>query len=217
MIQNIIDIFKKYILLIEPDRDVSPKNILILGGSYFIGKAVVDKLITIPGINLHIANRDTRGIIYPHSKKIKLDRNIASSCKQLKEYKFDLTIDFSCYSTKQLKNTLAYLRTKRYIFLSSSASGMKDTTNSWYEYGKQKWDCEQIVIKKFPNHLIIRPCYVLGEGDYLDRFRRDEKYNLYYMKNSDDILKTYIEVGVLANTIVNMVKFPITGLMRLGY
>jgi len=217
MIQNIIDIFKKYILNMGPYRDGGPKNILILGGSYFIGKAVVDKLITVPNTNLYIANRDTRGHMYLNSKKIKLDRNIASSCQQLQKFKFDLTIDFSCYNTMQLQNTLAHLNTKRYIFISSGFAELVDKNNSHYEYGMQKKNCEQIVINAFQNHLIIRPGYVVGKGDYLDRFRKDEKYNLYYLKEDNTLLTNYIEVNVLANTIVNMAKFPITGLMRVGY
>ena len=118
---------------------------------------------------------------------VKIDRNIESSCEILKNYSFDLIVDFSCYNPQQFKNTLKYLKYNKYIYISTMSVHEQniiqnpDLNNDYHNYCVQKFLIEKFITEtQIKNCLIIRPCAIYGDDDYTNRFYK--KYDEYYWK-----------------------------------
>jgi hypothetical protein len=180
-------------------------NILILGGSKFVGKNFVEYISYNNDYNLTLANR---GIT--KTTDIIINRDEEKGCINLKDKKYDIIIDFSCYNLNQFKNTFKYLKFDKYIFISSSAvSGIPFTNVSpdMYEmaqYAYKKKECEEYIINNIEKYLIFRPCYIVGENDYTNRFyKKDGKY---YWNNGLE-LTYYIESKNLARLIHDNIFF----------
>jgi nucleoside-diphosphate-sugar epimerase len=175
-------------------------KILILGGTLFIGKRFVE-LIQNKNYNITLANRGVSGKV-----DIKIDRNNAESCKNLNNSYFDIVVDFSGYNPEQLINVVSNIRFNKYIFISTSGVaflpfrnvGPEDYEMAAYIFNKKK--CEDYIIENISNYNIIRPCYVVGKGDYTERFYKNG--SKYFWKNGKE-LDFYIEVTDLNNIILD--------------
>ena len=175
-------------------------KILILGGTLFIGKRFVE-LIENKNYNITLANRGVSGKV-----DIKIDRNNSESCKNLNNSYFDIVVDFSGYNPEQLINVISNIRFNKYIFISTSGVaflpfrnvGPEDYEMAAYIFNKKK--CEDYIIENISNYNIIRPCYVVGEGDYTERFYKNG--SKYFWKNGKE-LDFYIEVTDLNNIILD--------------
>lgn len=164
------------------------KKVLILGGSYFIGKRLVE-IIDKKEYEISVLNRATKenqnSNKYEH---IKADRNDRESLQKLKGKKYDIVFDISGLEKNQVKNTIDIVEPKNiglYVFLSSSAvysdkekRPFSETTllggNSvWGAYGENKIDCENYVQsihkKSGMPFTIVRPPYVYGKWNYVYR------------------------------------------------
>jgi nucleoside-diphosphate-sugar epimerase len=179
-------------------------NILILGGSKFVGKNFVEYISKNNQFNLSLANR---GAIKTPNIVINRDNQLA--CSDLSAQEYDVVIDFSCYNLDQFKNTYKFLKFNKYIFISTSAvEGIpfQNVGPDMYEmvnYAYAKKECEDFIINNIKNYSIIRPCYIVGEGDYTNRFYK--KNNKYYW-NNDLELTYYIEVNALSEVIFNEIN-----------
>ena len=97
------------------------ERILILGGTNFIGRYLVEKLIEMNTYDLTLLNRgQTNSDLFPKLKTIISDRN-HEDIKKAINGNWDYVIDVSCYHPNDLKNTLACLNDnlERYIFIST--------------------------------------------------------------------------------------------------
>lgn len=109
-------------------------KILVLGGTYFIGKHLVEKLIR-QDVYPTLLNRGTKNP-FPELETIKADRHEKDKMKEvLKNKTFDIIIDICGYVLKDIKITLDSLdcKIKQYIFLSSAAAEYQRT-----QYGIDK-------------------------------------------------------------------------------
>ena len=82
-----------------------PKNILILGGSRFIGYLMLSELIK-EGHNITIFNRQLRIPPGPFPKSVKLikgDRNCPQDLEFLSNKKYEAIIDISGYTPSHVK------------------------------------------------------------------------------------------------------------------
>jgi len=179
-------------------------NILILGGSQFVGKNFVDYASVNSDFNLILANR---GII--KSPNIVINRDNEKDCSNLKNKEYDTVIDFSCYNLNQFKNTHGSLKFNKYIFISTSAVEaipFQNVSPDMYEmvrYAHNKKECEDFIINNIKNYSIIRPCYIVGKDDYTNRFyKKDDKY---YWNNGLE-LTYYIEAETLSKLIFNEIN-----------
>lgn len=183
-------------------------NILILGGSKFVGKNFADYVSTNSNHNIILANR---GIAKTPDTIINRDNE--KDCINLKNKEYDTVVDFSCYDLNQFKNTYKFLKFNKYVFISTSAvEGIpfQNVSPDMYEmvnYAYAKKQCEDFIINNIKNYSIIRPCYIVGEGDYTNRFYK--KNNKYYW-NNDLELTYYIEVNALSEVIFNQISNPNT-------
>jgi len=175
-------------------------KVLILGGTLFVGKHFVNYLKD-KNYDVTLANRGISG-----KADIKIDRNNSNTCKNLNNNYYDIIIDFSCYNLDQLTNVLSYVKFYKYIFISTSGVDFLPFHNvapEYYEmamYIFNKKKCEDYILKNIFNYTIIRPCYIVGDGDYTNRFYKNE--NKYYWNNGQE-LTFYIEVNQMSELIFN--------------
>lgn len=97
------------------------KKILILGGTQFIGRSIVERLQSYPGFELTLFNRGkTQGHLFPDLHKLKGDRE-TDDVHQLAGKDWDLVIDVSSYYPDSLRKILAVLPSgvKKYILIST--------------------------------------------------------------------------------------------------
>ena len=156
------------------------KKVLILGGTQFIGRYLVEQLLKRSDIELTLFNRQqTNQHLFTDTKKIKGDRNTINN-QSFTEFNYDLIVDLSCYYPDQLKQTLKYVprSLSNYIFISTCSvydneidqSELRDETatllscneeeakdSTAQTYGKRKVACEKILMNSSINYSILRP------------------------------------------------------------
>lgn len=104
------------------DRFANSKNVLVLGGTRFMGIRLVEKLIEKNNF-VTIANRGTRTDKYGKKvERIIYDRLDEKTVKNVFEgKKYDVVFDTSAYSSIAVKNVLDYIECSRYVQVSSVA------------------------------------------------------------------------------------------------
>lgn len=186
------------------------KNILILGGTGFVGRILSEKLSQ-TGHTVTLFNRGKRNPnLFPEFNKIKGDRN-TEDIFQIATGKWDVVIDFSGFFPDNIEAIAGLLKGSagRYIFISSASvydvahpSGISYPIKEdfhllpcTYEqridkhpfnfYGNKKAECERVLFKTdWLDVIIFRPALIYGRYDPTDRFY----YWLYRAKNADEIL-----------------------------
>ena len=187
------------------------KTVLIIGGTRFVGRIVVEKLLeTVSDYKITIFNRGiSNKILFQNEETIEFiygDRE-TKDIAQLFNRKWDIVIDFMGYFPDTLAYMLRHMHQNigRYIFISTisvydlidalsipiTEQGKlltwieKDRTNtSWSSYGQRKIACEEEIQKyKQLDHVILRPSLIYGKHDYTDRFY----YWLYKIKNKETL------------------------------
>ncbi|MBQ3438006.1 MAG: SDR family oxidoreductase [Fusobacterium sp.] len=195
-------------------------QILVMGGNQFLGKTLVEKLLK-QNHKVFVLNRGNRenpvGTIH-----LKADRNNISEIKEiLNSLKFDIIIDVSAYTAEQVKNLYSNLKGKfkQYILISSASiynsiedfpvnekSKVGENIN-WGDYSKNKYLAEKEVEKMEENFTILRPFYIYGIGNNLDReqyiFSRLENNLPIYLPNDG---KNKLQFGYI-DDLVNLIIF----------
>ncbi|MBM6619366.1 SDR family oxidoreductase [Bacillus suaedaesalsae] len=165
-------------------------NILILGGTKFLGRHLVEESLK----RGHEVSIFTRGItnsdLFPEVEKLVGDRD--GNLESIKGRKWDAVIDTSGYVPRNVRDSAAILAANcnLYTFISTISvyqdftkvgisegddiaqledEGIEEITGE--TYGPLKALCEQEVMAIFPDkHLIIRPGLIVGPYDPTDRF-----------------------------------------------
>ncbi|WP_353097335.1 NAD-dependent epimerase/dehydratase family protein [Tissierella praeacuta] len=165
------------------------KKVLIMGGSYFIGKKIADVFYE-NKYEVFILNRGTKKQNYENIYNLICDRNDSKQMeKVLSEYRFNIVIDVSGLNKDQaeiLYKSIEREELETFIFISSSAvydvnslkvpfkesDPLKENTY-WTSYGKNKIESETYYTENFKNSSInlifLRPPYVYGENNYAQR------------------------------------------------
>lgn len=170
-------------------------KILVLGGTRFVGRAIVEEAIKCG----HVVCTFNRGKFREPPKGVQNnfigDRSIGDY-KSIEIYEWDYVIDACCYDPETLLETFKHIKTKKYVFISSGNA----LDNS--DYGKKKRTCEKI-LEGCLNHLVFRPGYLVGEGDYTDRFYL--KDNDYYLKHNNQFAESAFPVEKFARYVLNTI------------
>ena len=174
---------------VSGSMEVIMKKVLIMGGSYFIGKKIVD-IMKIDNYEITILNRGTKKNEDPTIKQLNCDRNDLSQMKNiLKDKKYEVVIDVSCLNAEQatiLSQSLNTENLQTIIFISSSAvykideltkpfkeSDLVGMNHFWGDYGINKIRAEKYYENFVSNNgiqlIILRPPYVYGENNYAQR------------------------------------------------
>lgn len=168
-------------------------NILILGGTIFLGRHFVDVALA-SGHTVTLFNRGkTNSDLYPEVEKLRGDRTNLADLQILRDRHWDAVIDTCGYFPHivQLSAQALASSVERYVFISSiSVYGEPPTTHDIDEntpvaqlagkyladyadesYGNRKALCEQVVENELPGRTLnIRPGLIVGPYDPSDRF-----------------------------------------------
>lgn len=161
----------------------TPK-VLILGGTYFVGPAVV-QAIQETGAEVTLFNRgETNPDLFPQLEHIAGDRLLGlSAYDALKKTKWDAVVDVWPEDSSLVDQATQRLQesAKHYVFISSIAVyrnfqavglheesevvGLPGSKKDWY-YSEHKAYAEQLVRERFPGkHTIVRPGPIKGWRD----------------------------------------------------
>ncbi|MBS1700272.1 MAG: epimerase [Armatimonadetes bacterium] len=161
-------------------------DILVLGGTQFIGKAIVEELLR-RGHHVAIFHRGKTGAgLFPECTHILGDRNTDLDRADTQEW--DAVIDVSCYTPNQARSA-GKLRTKYFAFISTISvydfttekqpydvqtpmvPGQEGNDVTMATYGPLKVRCEEVFAEAFAGRLgIVRPGIVFGPYDPTGRF-----------------------------------------------
>lgn len=175
--------------LLADSEAARPLRILVLGGSRFIGRHIV-QYARQRGHALALFNRGkSEPAGTPGVEQLRGDRG--TDLTALRDRAWDAVIDTSGYVPRQVRESANLLapRIGKYLFISSISvykdftrpndedSPLATTTDELSEkvtgenYGALKVLCEKAVLAAVPSGTtIVRPGYVVGPDDYTDRF-----------------------------------------------
>jgi 2'-hydroxyisoflavone reductase len=213
-------------------------DILILGGTRFLGKALVEAAVAaehnVSLFNRGISNPDW----FPEVEKIHADRN--EDLSLLTDRRWQAVIDTCAYFPRQVDRMLRFLNgnIEHYTFISSvsvygdfSQPGLDEgaelaTTDdpeaeqvTGENYGALKALCEKTAETHLPGKcLVIRPGLIVGPYDPTDRFTywpaRVARGGEILAPDSPDWLTQIIDVRDLANWILRLVEKKATGIFN---
>lgn len=191
------------------------KKVLVMGGSYFIGKHVVSALKN--DYEVYVLNRGNKPFLDPLVRELTCDRNDAKALKEtLSSYAFNYVVDISCYTelhAKTLIDSLHLDQLKTFVFISTSAaynieigqSPFKETDpiggeSPAKEYAKNKIEAEQYLSSVLNNHQLVtfRPPVVYGEDNYILRERLiyyliENHLPIYIPKSNNSLSLVYVK------------------------
>lgn len=179
-------------------------SILLLGGSYFIGKRIAEDLSR-SSYSLTILNRGTRPCPSPDISEIHCDRNQTQALQAvLKGHSFDYVIDVSGLTAghaASLSGALEWGSVKKLFFISSSAvyaveqltTPYRETdplgcNQYWADYGTDKIQAEEEYCRCLSSEetklVFLRPPYIYGENNTSQR----ESFVFDHITNNKPIL-----------------------------
>jgi 2'-hydroxyisoflavone reductase len=160
-------------------------RMLILGGTLFLGRHVVESALE-RGHEVTLFNRgQTNPDLFPEVEKLRGDRD--GNLGPLAGRSFDAVVDTSGRVPRLVGETIAALgEVGHYTFVSSISvyadlstpptqesplAELDEPSEDWQEhYGALKVDCEEIVRIRFPGAFIPRPGLIVGPWDPTGRF-----------------------------------------------
>lgn len=165
----------------------APLRLLILGGTGFIGPHLV-RLAVSRGHQVSIFTRGRRdGDLPAGIERLVGDRN--GQLDALKGRTWDAVIDDSATNPNWVRLTTELLKDSgRYLFTSSTGvyypylktglaeadavhTTLADPKDGSEKFGTDKAQCEALVQQAFgARGAVVRPTYIVGPGDYTDRF-----------------------------------------------
>ncbi len=180
----------------EPTPDPGIKTLLVLGGTRFLGPAVVDEALA-AGLEVTLFNRGkSNPDAYPELETLIGDRDpdVGAGLSALEGRQWDAVIDTSGYFPRMVEASAGLLaeHARQYVFVSSVSAYADHTTpqadedaplaeladptvetmgEQWENYGGLKVLCEQAAERAMPGKVAnVRPGYIVGPLDPTDRF-----------------------------------------------
>lgn len=214
------------------------KKILILGGTSFIGRVLVEKLLNYQEkLNITLFNRGkTNPNLFPQINKIVGDRETQDIEKTF-DTKWDIIFDISSYYPNSLENIIKNIQTDKYVYISTVSvydtkiiSNLNEDTQTFNcldsqkkdksieTYGIRKAESERILLKSSLNKVILRPSLVYGKFDPTDRlyywiYHIYKQEKIIFPKNCLNSLINFTYIKDLVKTIVftgfNQMKYDV--------
>ncbi|WP_371599955.1 NAD-dependent epimerase/dehydratase family protein [Streptomyces sp. NBC_00564] len=155
-------------------------RILVLGGTNFIGRHIVETLRGSEDVT--VLNRGTQSVPGDDVVQLTADRTAPASVAEVLTIGFDAVVDVSGTEPEHIASTAPVLRAlgvSRYTFISSGSVYDSRTTKApfpetstiegdpiWGEYGRAKVECERLLSEcGFEELTVLRPPYVYGPGN----------------------------------------------------
>lgn len=189
-------------------------DILITGGTTFVSKYTAEHFVK-KGNNVTVLNRNSRKQI-PGVELINCDRTEPGN--RLKNRHFDVILDITAYTEHHIETLLqSGVTFDDYVFISSSAvypetnpqpfnEQQQCGRNSiWGDYGINKYNAEQYLLKHIPGAYILRPPYFYGiyENLYREAFVFDcaVQNRLFFIPPNQDMKLQFFNVSDLCRFI----------------
>jgi len=208
------------------------EKLLIMGGSYFIGKAIVEQLKD--SFDTFVLNRGNRPLNDPKVTELKADRNNQKEMKTvLENFNFDYIVDVSGLNKLHeeiLINSIQLDKIKKLIFISSSAvyniqkltAPFKEDDelggdSPFRDYARNKVEAEAYLMSVIGKDKLImfRPPVVYGEENYVLRERLifkmiEENMRIYIPSTNNQIQFVY------ANDLAVQIKEALLNIIPAG-
>lgn len=221
-----------------------PLSILILGGTAFLGPAIVESALE-RGHSITLFNRGkTNPDLFPKVERIKGDRDPEKDeglNGLMNDMTWDVCIDTSGYFPRHVKASAELLapRVGQYVFVSSVSVYPDDGTKNVTEempvatiedetvekidgqtYGPLKALCEQAAEAALPGRTLnVRPGLIVGPRDRSDRFTywpvRVRRGGEMLCPNSPNDLLQVIDVRDLGDWMLDMCEQSVNGVFNL--
>lgn len=194
-------------------------RLLILGGTSFVGRAVVEAARR-DGHDVTIFNRGRTGPeLFPDVTRLTGDRDTGDY--QALDGEWDAVVDVNAYVPRQVREVTEALgdRIGRYLFISTGSvygrPGERKPPNDQTEeitadtYGPLKVACEDLARARYGDRAtIVRPGVVAGPHDPTDRFtywvRRAARGGRVLLSGSPDAPIQVVDSGDLATLVVTL-------------
>lgn len=169
------------------------KKTLVFGGTWFIGRVLVELLLAEGGYDITLFHRgETGSHLFPEVRRIQGDRE-TDDFRRATEEEWDVVYDLCGYYPKSLEKLAASAAGKvgRYIYVSTVAAyPLRDAEGLVGEdfplrsctpeqavaepalqfYGEKKAECERVLVATDDlDVVVVRPSIVYGRYDYLER------------------------------------------------
>jgi len=193
------------------------KNVLVLGGTAFIGRSFCEALVERSSIQLTLLNRGvTNPALFPSAKRLRCDRNQADQCKQvLQGTHWESIVDFTGRDDQQIRNILSNCTVDHYTYISSSTVDLSWSGDPLFSMAQNKLWCEHLVTKFASRVLIVRPGFVCGANDYTNRFEETE--GRWFWQGTREPVRPMIRTELLSNLLLRLVCEARVGIVRAGY
>jgi nucleoside-diphosphate-sugar epimerase len=143
-------------------------NALIIGGNRFVGKALASHIVWAHRYNnVDVFNRSGTG---PWGTTIiQGDRNKREDLEKINFKKYSFIVDMCLYNPEQYEKCADLIPDDtNYIFVSSGAANEK-YHSVFGQYGTDKLKIEEMLHDDGKNYKIVRPTYIVGNGNHLKR------------------------------------------------
>jgi 2'-hydroxyisoflavone reductase len=170
------------------------KNVLVIGGSYFLGRVFVEELLKMGGYSIHVLNRGRIPIRKEGVSEIVCDRHDTAKVRSsLPGLEWHAVVDFCAYTAEDIQGMVSSLprgRVRQYIYISTASvyektwdipvreeapklTGPQPELGPFADYGYNKWLAETELEKQCGNgdikFTIIRPAFIYGKYNYAPR------------------------------------------------
>ena len=157
-------------------------NILVIGGSVFVGKHIVEAALS-RGHQVTVFNRGSRQVAYSQSvEHVQGDRT--TDLHRLQGRQFDSVVDCCAYTPEHMAQAVAALQplTNHYVFISTISVYQRFPSGVAYDetaavaqgnagYGALKARAEELIEAGFPGRVAhVRPGLIVGPDDPSGRF-----------------------------------------------
>ena len=193
------------------------QSMLVLGGTGFISRVFCERVLSRSHLQLTLLNRGLSSPqLFEGVAKLTCDRNDADACAATLEHKrWDYIVDFSGYSHAHVENVVANCRFKHYTYLSTSAVELSWPEDELFTMARDKLWCEHLLAGASPQLLVIRPGFVVGPNDKLQRFEQHD--GTWVWRGTNDPVQPVVHVEILTSLMLELVARQHTGIVRAGY
>ncbi len=193
------------------------RNMLLLGGTGFIGSAFCRQVRSQSPYRLTLLNR---GLSAPEAfadlEQLQADRNDAAACAAaLAGRHWDYVVDFCGYEHAHIENVVCHCRFEHYTFMSTSAVELSWPADELFAMAQHKLWCEHLLAGATEHLLILRPGFVVGKEDPSQRFEPSGAH--WVWKGTQDPVQPVVHVDLLVSLMLELISRNHCGVVRAGY